>query len=72
MLRALVSLEGNSDFELVLGWMRESKTEINKLLATHEHAPKLHQCQGAYQVVDRFVEIASNPRKSTTKRRIGT
>ena len=69
VLNALASLEGNSEFEVVSGWLEESlRTLYTDSVSTHDDV-RSRWMQGAAQAVDDFLIKSKTARDTLNKSR---
>jgi hypothetical protein len=67
VLAALSSLEGNTDFEVVMAWIRESREDLVGAGMYAKDEVLTRWSQGAYQALDVFINQAESARKNLRK-----
>jgi cell division inhibitor SulA len=66
VLEALANLEHNGNFNVILGWIKESKDDATKELGVATDV-KLYRAQGAFGVLDGLHNHASDARTALAK-----
>ena len=66
VIEALVYLEHNGNFTVIMEWIKESKVEATSMLATATDVP-LYRAQGAFGVLDNLHNHATNARTALAK-----
>ena len=62
VLEAFARLEGDTDFEQIIGWLKESLNTSEKVCREEADDVKLRQAQGSAQVLSKIVETAGDAR----------
>ncbi|WP_201168302.1 hypothetical protein [Halorhodospira halophila] len=64
VLQALARLDGNPDFDRVIGWLQDSRQrQVNAAIQERDEA-ELRQTQGAAQALDELIEHTQGARES--------
>lgn len=66
VLEALANLEFNGNFQVIVGWIKESKDETTTQLSISTDVP-LYRAQGAFSVLDTLHNCATTAREHLAK-----
>lgn len=66
-LTALVSLDHNEDFKVILNWLHKSLNEIREANDSTKDETLVRWNQGAAQTLHQFLETSQNSKQSLSK-----
>jgi len=69
VISALSSLEGNTEFEVVMGWLEESRADLHAASLHTKDEVVLRWQQGAGQLLDDLIQKVRSSRQTQYSRR---
>jgi len=66
-LEALVNLEFNTNWKIVVDWLTKSQKTLDGVLRTAESPVVFHRAQGANQLVTELIDLSIDARKLLSK-----
>lgn len=67
VLEALAALDHNSNYAVIMDWLRRSQTNTHSVLTNADAPVVIHRHQGANQLLSELIDLSTNARTLLSK-----